>query len=74
MAAKTNWKNNVPDSSVKELEFIALRPDVFGKDAIDTIRKIVFQSSLPGMEGACLDISKNRDGSKLDKTKLPGRY
>ena len=63
ISTKINWKNNVPDSFIKELEFIVLRTDVFGKDAIDTIRKIVFQSSLPDMEGACLDISWNRDGS-----------
>ena len=63
MSVKTNWRNNIPDSSIKELEFISLRPDVFGKDALNRIRKIVFQSSLPDMEGACLDISKNHDGS-----------
>ena len=63
MSVKTNWRNNIPDSSIKELEFISLRPDVFGKDALNRIRKIVFQSFLPDMEGACLDISKNRDGS-----------
>ena len=63
MVLKTNWKNNVPDSSVKELEFISQRPDIFGKGAIDEIRKIVFLSSLPYMEGACLDISKTHDGS-----------
>lgn len=63
MAAKTNWKNNVPDSSVRELKFVTQRPDVFGKGAIDRIRKIVFQSSLPDAEGAGFDISSARDGS-----------
>ncbi len=63
MPVKSNWRNNIPDSSIKELEFISLRPDVFGKNALNKIRKIVFQSSLPDMEGACLDISKNHDGS-----------
>ena len=63
MAVKPNWRNNIPDSSIKELEFISLRPDIFGKGALKNIRRIVFLSSLPEMEGACLNISKNHDGS-----------
>ena len=58
---KPAWSDNLPALSIRGLDFIKTNPAVFGRNAVNEIRKIVFLDHLPDRKGAFLPISRGKD-------------
>lgn len=54
---KKDFLSNIPANSFAELNFIKQNPSVFGRNAADEIRKIVFLDHLPEMKGKSMNIA-----------------